>query len=280
MEESTMENKFNLNRFGKYFLYDLKSRWSNLGIFLLIFALFPFILYLIHMIFATIAGGGLTELLYGGSINGPSLPARFVTFTIVTCIFMIMFPARAYGFITEKKAGSDWLMLPASRSEKFLSMMIISLIVIPVVYLVLYFLSDWVICLLDKSCGDAMAMTNVNGLDEDSPIRLVGNGIPLLLAGLAETVAVFLLGSLLFKKWKTGYTIIALFAINTALSIIFSVIITQFDMHSFGTFIINKLKDNAVHLDQIINIWINAGLILFVGGCGIWSWFRLKRQQH
>jgi hypothetical protein len=265
MEESTMENKFNLNRFGKYFLYDLKSRWSNLGLFLLIFALFPFILYLIHMIFATIAGGGLTELLYGGSINGPSLPARFVTFTIVTCIFMIMFPARAYGFITEKKAGSDWLMLPASRSEKFLSMMIISLIVIPVVYLVLYFLSDWVICLLDKSCGDAMAMTNVNGLDEDSPIHLVGNGIPLLLAGLAETVAVFLLGSLLFKKWKTGYTIIALFAINTALSIIFSVIITQFDMHSFGTFIINKLKDNAVHLDQIINIWINAGLILFVG---------------
>ena len=93
MEESTMENKFNLNRFGKYFLYDLKSRWSNLGVFLLIFALFPFILYLIHMIFATIAGGGLTELLYGGSINGPSLPARFVTFTIVTCIFMIMFPA-------------------------------------------------------------------------------------------------------------------------------------------------------------------------------------------
>ena len=275
-----MENKFNLNRFGKYFLYDLKSRWSNLGLFLLIFALFPFILYLIHMIFATIAGGGLTELLYGGSINGPSLPARFVTFTIVTCLFMIMFPARAYGFITEKKAGSDWLMLPASRSEKFLSMMIISLIVIPVVYLVLYFLSDWVICLLDKSCGDAMALTNVNGLDEDSPIHLVGNGIPLLLAGLAETVAVFLLGSLLFKKWKTGYTIIALFAINTALSIIFSVIITQFDMHSFGTFIINKLKDNAVHLDQIINIWINADLILFVGGCGIWSWFRLKRQQH
>ena len=107
-----MEKTFNFNRFGKYFLYDLKSRWSDLGIFFLIFALFPFILYLIYIIFATIAGDGLFNLLSGESVNGPTLMARFITFAIVTGLFVILFPARAYGFITEKKAGSDWLMLP------------------------------------------------------------------------------------------------------------------------------------------------------------------------
>ena len=275
-----MSNTFNINRFGKYMAYDLKSRWKDQWLFLVVFAILPMIFHLIFLFFAALGQDGFAAFISGTPIARPPLVLRIIMFFVVAGLFFILFPSRAYGFLTEKAPGTDWIGIPASRLEKFLSMMIISLIVIPVVYLVLYFLSDWVICLLDKSCGDAMAMTNVNGLDEDSPIHLVGNGIPLLLAGLAETVAVFLLGSLLFKKWKTGYTIIALFAINTALSIIFSVIITQFDMHSFGTFIINKLKDNAVHLDQIINIWINAGLILFVGGCGIWSWFRLKRQQH
>ena len=38
-----------------------------------------------------------------------------------------------------------------------------------------------------------------------------------------------------------------------------------------------KLAD---HLELYINLWIDAALILLVGGCGIWSWFRLKKQQH
>ncbi len=275
-----MDKKFNINRFGKYFLYDLKSRWSDLGIFFLIFALFPFILYLIYMIFATIGGGGLLELLYGGSVNGPSLPVRFAVFAVVTGVFVIVFPARAYGFITDKKAGSDWLMLPASRGEKFFSMMIICLVVIPVVYLIGYGLSDWLLCLLDKSCGDSIALTNVNRLSEDDSFHLVGNGIPLLLAWMVECISVFLLGSLIFKKWKTGYTIIALFAINAVLSTLFAFAMSNLDFSSVGDFIMNWMKNNAMKLDLHINLWLNALLILYIGGCGIWSWFRLKNQQH
>lgn len=280
-----MEKSFNLNRFGKYFLYDLKSRWSTLGVFFLILALFPFILYLMNMIFATISGGGLASLLTGGSINGPSLAARFVTFALVTGIFVIAFPARAYGFITEKKAGSDWLMLPASRSEKFISMMLTCLVVIPVAFLLLYGLSDWLICLLDKSCGDAIALTNVNKLAgedslQQSGFHLVGNGIPLLLVSLAESIAIFLLGSLIFKKWKIGYTIIVLFVINTLLSILFPIFLSNVDFSSFGNSMVSWMERHADNIDLYINLWINAGLILLVGGCGIWSWFRLKNQQH
>ena len=275
-----MEKTFNFNRFGKYFLYDIKSRWSDLGVFFLIFALFPFILYLVYIIFATIAGDGLFNLLSGESVNGPTLAARFITFAIVTGLFVILFPARAYGFITEKKAGSDWLMLPASRSEKFFSMMINCLIVIPAVYLLLYGLSDWLVCLIDKSCGDAIALTSVNKISDDDSFRLIGNGIPLLFVSLAETIAIFLLGSLIFKKWKTGYTIITLFVINTVLSLLFSFAASNMDLHSFGDSISNWLKNNADKMDLYINLWINAGLVLIVGGCGLWSWFRLKKQQH
>ncbi|MBP5217499.1 MAG: hypothetical protein J6Z47_00945 [Bacteroidales bacterium] len=274
-----MEKTFNINRFGKYFLYDLKSRWSELGIFFLVFALFPFIFYLIYMIFATLGGGGLLELLYGGSVNGPSLAVRFAVFAVLTAVFVIVFPARAYGFITDKKAGSDWLMLPASRGEKFFSMMLICLVVIPVVYLLGYGLSDWLLCLMDKSCGDSIALTNVNKLTDDS-FQLIGNGIPLLLAWMVEYVSVFLLGSLIFKKWKTGYTILALFAINAALTTFFAFAMSKLDFSSVGEYVMNWIKDHAMKLDLYANLWVDAGLLLFVVGCGIWSWFRLKNQQH
>ena len=137
-----MSNTFNFSRFRKYFVYDLKRQWKNIGMLMLIFALSPVIFYMLYMFFAALFDGGLMKLFSGMSIDGPSIWVRFGMAAVMITIFVMLFPSRAYGEITNKAKGSEWLMLPASRLEKFTSMMLISLIVIPLVYVVGYFLSD------------------------------------------------------------------------------------------------------------------------------------------
>lgn len=144
-----MDNTFKISRFGKYFVYDLKRQWKNIGMLMLIFSLFPIIFYMIYMFFAAMFDGGLMKIFIGLEIDGPAGGTRFGVFAVMSTIFVMLFPSRAYGEITNKAKGSEWLMLPASRLEKFTSMMLISLVVIPLVYVVVYFLSDAFVCLLD-----------------------------------------------------------------------------------------------------------------------------------
>ena len=44
-----MSNTFNFSRFRKYFVYDLKRQWKNIGMLMLIFALSPVIFYMLYM---------------------------------------------------------------------------------------------------------------------------------------------------------------------------------------------------------------------------------------
>ena len=56
-----MDNTFKISRFGKYFVYDLKRQWKNIGMLMLIFSLFPIIFYMIYMFFAAMFDGGLAK---------------------------------------------------------------------------------------------------------------------------------------------------------------------------------------------------------------------------
>lgn len=116
-----MDNTFKISRFGKYFVYDLKRQWKNIGMLMLIFSLFPIIFYMIYMFFAAMFDGGLMKIFIGLEIDGPAGGTRFGVFAVMSTIFVMLFPSRAYGEITNKAKGSEWLMLPASRLEKFTS---------------------------------------------------------------------------------------------------------------------------------------------------------------
>jgi len=56
-----MNNNFNFGRFGKYFVYDLKRQWKNIGMLVLTFALSPVIFYMLYMFFAALFDGGLMK---------------------------------------------------------------------------------------------------------------------------------------------------------------------------------------------------------------------------
>ena len=275
-----MSNTFNINRFGKYFVYDLKRQWKNIGMLMLIFSLFPIIFYMIYMFFAAMFDGGLMKIFIGLEIDGPAGGTRFGVFAVMSTIFVMLFPSRAYGEITNKAKGSEWLMLPASRLEKFTSMMLISLVVIPLVYVVVYFLSDAFVCLLDKSCGDSLMSFRINKEIGTSDFIIPANGFWLLAANIVEYVSIFLLGGLIFKKWKVVGTALVLFALGMAFSGLFSTFITNADLDWWGKWFTDWAIRHADNLDLWLNALLNFWLLLILAICGTWSWFRIKRLQH
>lgn len=275
-----MSNTFNFNRFGKYFVYDLKRQWKNIGMLMLIFALFPIIFYMLYMFFAALFDGGLMKIFIGLEIDGPAGGTRFGVFAVMSTIFVMLFPSRAYGEITNKAKGSEWLMLPASRLEKFTSMMLISLIVIPLVYVVVYFLSDAFVCLLDKSCGDSLMSFRINNEIGTADFVIPANGFWLLAANIVEYVSIFLLGGLIFKKWKVVGTALVLFALGMVFSGLFSAFITNADLDWWGKWFTDWAIRHADSIDIWLNAFINFWLLLILAICGTWSWFRIKRLQH
>ena len=275
-----MDKTFKISRFGKYFVYDLKRQWKNIGMLMLIFSLFPIIFYMIYMFFAAMFDGGLMKIFIGLEIDGPAGGTRFGVFAVMSTIFVMLFPSRAYGEITNKAKGSEWLMLPASRLEKFTSMMLISLVVIPLVYVVVYFLSDAFVCLLDKSCGDSLMSFRINKEIGSSDFVIPANGLWILASTIVGNAIVFLLGGLIFKKWKVVGTVLVLFALQMVFSGLLSAFITNADLEWWGNWFADWTIRHADSIDIWLNAFINLWLLLILAICGTWSWFRIKRLQH
>jgi hypothetical protein len=237
---------------------------------------------MVYMFFSAF-GHGFFSILNGISINRPPLAIRVSVFSLASVLFLVLFPSRTYGFVTEKAKGSAWLMLPASRLEKFLSMVLICLVVAPIVYFCVYLLSDGLVCLLDKQCGSSIlgAWRDLipNGM-EDKEVMLGGNGIWMLVSSCLQVTSVFLLGALIFKKMKVTKTVLALFVVSMVLFAIFTTYVSHADLSSFGERIANWMSGHADNIDVWINFWGNLELAIIVIGCGVWSWFRVKNLQH
>ena len=110
-----MSNIFDITRFGNYFLYDLRRAKNNYGINLLIMGLTPVILLIFYLFISLIRGKGISAMPDGLKFGG---------IVAIVMVVILSSGARTYGFITDKRSGSDFLMLPASTFEKWLSMVI------------------------------------------------------------------------------------------------------------------------------------------------------------
>lgn len=275
-----MNNNFNFGRFGKYFVHDLLGQWRNIGMLMLICALFPFIFYVLYMVFSIVFGGDAVDVFTKGvEVDGPSLLTRTIVFGFVAAVFTIVFPSRAYGEITDKAKGREWLMLPASRLEKFTSMMLVSIVVIPIVFFTAYLASDFLVCLFDGSCGKSILSCRFYDTFGDSDFVISINGFLIIVATVVEWVSIFLLGGLIFKKWK----VVGTFIVNSAIGMLFIIVLGIF-APSMAEWIEECFESwvmrNACYLDIWLNGFINFWLFLIVAVCGTLSWFRIKRLQH
>ena len=119
-----MKEIMDFNRFGKYFVSDLKSCAVNYGYSLILICLMGLIIYI-----GTVSMG----LLFNGTWGGPTEAFRSNVFWLSMFVMAVTMPVKCYGGLTEKKTGSQWLMIPASKLEKFLSMVLITAVFIPMI---------------------------------------------------------------------------------------------------------------------------------------------------
>ncbi len=289
---------FNFRRFGKYFLTDLKTCWANYGLSLLTLSLLlPLVTYIVSTAFS---------LILRSSWNGPDLGLRVaVAATAMICLVVTM-PVKCYGKITEKKYGSFWLTLPASRLEKFISMILLTCIIAPVSGVLLYSGMDTLICAFDHTCGQSIVVGAVKLLQKMSEMQevtfnFVDENITIENAALAQEIIsqinnpwlyldeIFcftlplLLGAVFFKNGKTVKTFLVIFAFSMATSIFLTPLMTDWIMgiaesaKDDPTVILqmfnNTLFKNLVLIDTVSDTVTNLTLLICI-------WFRIKTLKH
>ena len=216
-----MSNVFSAKRFGKYFVYDLGRAKDNFGLSLLILGLLPVAFYVLYQLFSLIGpahsfGSGAGFSAYRG-----------LSLIIAVFVAVAVFPVKVYGPLTDKRSGSAFLMLPASTLEKWLSMVLITCIVLPVCLAVLYMGSDLVMGLVFPKTYGTPLLSQYRTILSDfaSANEFDSHGVNpgwALALNWCFYVLAFPLGSMYFKKGKVGLTLLSLFGIVVLVLIVLS----------------------------------------------------------
>ena len=277
-----MNKIFDTNRFGRYLAYDLHNLRANYGLSMLLLSFLPVVLYLITVLFNVVTHGLF------GSWQGwvsPPFEMRIVVFFTALFILTVSMPIRQYGALTDKQYGSDWLMIPASRTEKFISMLLVTLVIVPLVFLVLYNLTDWILSVCDPTYGQALVRVNLNEsmFGDGQEVTLGAGGLWLLWSGIAAGLLIFLLGGLCFKRKKAAKTFLCLFALSFVLTGILSVIAYFYANSGNIEGLVNSVdpeKFQHLNWNFRINFALWTRLVVILGGLGAAIWFRLKTLKH
>ena len=274
-----MNETFDFKRFWTYFKFDLKQMWRNHSRAAILIGGASAIFYVIWVMFS---------LVFTQSWHTPPIEARLVVFTIAFAI-LELYQVRTYGYLTEKKAGSSWLMVPASKAEKFVSMVLMTILVIPILFFVVYFLIDGFLSLVDPTYGKAL-MTSffktysdlVNtlsaiGSSTGSPITFTPASLifPLVVSTFCNFLY-FLLCGICFKKNKLVSAIAILFGLSLVLSLLSGIILPSvFRNMNFDV----DQAQLASWAAGFANAMTALTCILTVGlGWGVWR--RIKTIQH
>lgn len=266
---------FNFERFWNYFKFDLKQMWRNHAKPALFIGGMELMLYVIWVLFA---------LIFTGSWHGPVLPARIALFTVAFTV-LELYQTRTYGYLTDKQKGSAWLMIPASRMEKFVSMLLITLIVIPVVFLVVFFAVDSILSLLDPTVGSSIVAVAMGGFQEFLDAlqsaggtffaMSTGSMIAWWLLSLACNFLFFLLCGICFKRYKILGGLGILFLLSIVLSIFVGVTVPAW-------------SENLVYLEEsqavdFVNKTLTIGycvLSVITVGLATGIYYRIKTLKH
>ena len=266
-----MNNVFDIKRFGNYFLYDLRRGWNNYGISLLILGIMPALVFLVYQFFSIISGNGVGET--------PD-EMKFMGLILTSVVVIFGAGAKLYGFVTEKRAGSDFLMLPASTLEKWLSMVLITCLVLPIILFALLFATDGLMGLVFPTAyGDRIFQI---GLGQELTEMLNSEGIyfnfpAVIILNWCENILIFVLGAVCFKKAKVAKTLLCLAIVGMVFSTLLVAVLgtSSIDPDWFTEHFASPEKAiNAFNL--FLNIFYIVVLCGLLGGL----YYRLRTLKH
>lgn len=273
-----MNTVFDTKRFGKYLTYDLNNARNSYGRSLLILALLPAIIFFFTEFFSLLFSFKFTS--FDSSFVG-------IGFVIGLLVIYLTAPVKIYGALTEKKQGTDWLMIPASSFEKFLSMVIVMCVVLPLAYFAGFFACDLILSLVPGYDGSF----TIDGFDAVSGFlagmsssEFVSFSKPGLLGivwvNWIVNILIFTLGAICFKKRKVANTILCYFAFSILMMVII-VLIAGPDGYRMERFM--EHLDETLTPDKLefwINFIANAVNIIEIAAVGTALYFRIKTMKH
>ena len=221
-----MSDTFNFQRFGRYFRFDISRMWRNNTKTAVLLGCGSVITVLIV---------GLFGLLFDFQWHTANDPFRFFGFLFCLGVLELLM-AKTYGFVTDRKEGSDFLMIPASTLEKWLSMLLICLVVIPVLFLLTYGIVDGFVCAILPGAGhplywwvgegisgirDGFAELNAGLAAKQIPLQYsLGSIIVPTIVGACCNYLFFLLCGLIFKRHKILNAILVMMIVTSIFSLI------------------------------------------------------------
>ena len=276
-----MNESFNFSRFWTYFKYDLKQMWRNHSKAAILIGGACAIFYVLWLLFS---------LVFAQQWTTPPIAARVVVLILAFAI-LELYQVRTYGYVTEKKAGSSWLMIPASRTEKFVSMLLVTIIVIPFLFFAVFFLIDGFLSLVDPTYGTALIsgaygtykglITGLSELGGSSPIELnAANLIFPTIISIFCNFLYFLLCGICFKKNKLVGAIAILFGLSLLLSLLTGLVVPHFITgDTFFNINMNDEMEIAKFATKMMNISVALTCVITVGlAWGVWH--RIRTIQH
>ena len=266
-----MNNIFDIKRFGDYFLYDLRRAKNNYGLSLLLMGLIPVILYIAYLLISLLNGNGVGTIPEAMKYSG---------IVLVWFVVILGAGAKIYGTLTEKRAGTDFLLLPVSTTEKWLSMSLMVCVVLPLALSALLLASDGLMSLVfPNSYGSSLlslhTADSLSGILEEEGVKF--NLPAILFFNWCVNVLTFTLGAVCFKKAKVAKTIFCLFGISIVLSMLSFLILGtgHFDFEQIAAWF-----DSPDKAASFLNWMLSILYFLLIGGLLTGLWFRLRTLKH
>lgn len=218
-----MNNTSAFNNFGRYFSYDLRRAWYACGLSALCVGLLPVTGYIFGLLFTVT---GILGFFPTNTVTTTLLP-------IASILYITVFPAKLYGEVTNRRAGSNFLMLPASTGVKFASLLIMLLIVLPFAVTALFCISDLLLSII-PSYGQSL-VSRIGSHEISIWLRstdfenscYMGLWAAAGIEQFFDSVLFFALGAIIFKRKKAGKTILSLIGIMSVVALIFILITTK-----------------------------------------------------
>lgn len=264
-------NTFDFNRFCRVVYRDLTRVWPTMGTTLLVLVLIPFALWLMGAVFGFTVPGGI----------------RWGLILLLPLLVCVMTPSRLYRTANLRGEGIHFAMLPASKLEKWLSMLLYTLVVLPLASLLAALVLDSVLTLIPSWAFDGFVWQ----ADWISPFADVfdggiSSGLLTLLVFLeaAGYALLFMMTNTIFRKHKVLQTLLWVYLVHFVLSLVGIPLLSMFDYEGLSDYLSTWFEN---HDEEHIVVVLNRLLALYCGVHALWcallgwiGWRRLDRMQY
>ena len=259
-----MKNKnevFNFGRFGKLLGKEImeffRKEWSML-IFIVAFVVVIILYFALSPSLGNFANRNLNGI-----------------YVLVGILAMIM-PTQLYGVVNDRQRGVPYALLPASALEKFLSMFLVCVVIVPVILRTLVLGIEGLLALF----------TAVGGPDGFFNCPFTADTIELYFRDLGMMVifqSAFFFGNLLFKKNKILFTFLWLAILHIVIFLLGMLVLEL--CFEEGTQLFTYLSElDSEAVPETLNVLLNIFTYAYVYGIQlilyILSFFRIKKLQY